>query len=144
MFIGGYDISTWTPSVIYAVGDIVIFGSYTYKCTQSHISGTTFNDVVTTVTINNDNTTNTIESNVDSGMVWSFFISNIRLKKQPYKAFNVNKSPYSPKGDTQFDADFSVNGIAKQIRLTNPVPVGTRITIVKQYGSVWNNKYAIL
>ena len=144
VFIGGYDISSWSPSVIYAAGDIVLFGSYTYKCIESHISGATFNDNVNTVTINIDNTTVIIDTNVNSDNVWTFFVGNIRLKKQPYKAFNVNKSPYSPEGDTQFDADFSVNGISKQIRLTNPVPVGTRLTIVKQYGSVWNNKYAIL
>ena len=144
VFIGGYDISSWSPNVIYAVGDMVAFGTYTYKCISSHISGLTFSDNVTTVTINIDKTTNIIAQNVDSTNVWSFFVTNIRLKKQPYKVFDVNKSPYSPSGDIQFDADFSVDGNTNQIRLTNPVPVGTRITVVKQNGSIWNNKYAIL
>ena len=145
VFVGGYDTSTWTANVTYAVGDIVMFGVHTYKCLVSHISSANFTDTVTTVTINQlDNSTTPVDTDVSSDSVWVFFIDSIRLKKKPYKVFNINKAPTSPEGDVQFDADFSVNGTTKQIRLTNPVPVGTRITVVKQTGTIWNNKYAIL
>lgn len=144
VFIGGYDIKTWTAGTTYAVGDIVLYGSYTYKCEISHISGVAFTDLVSTVIINSDTTTTVVATGINADSVWATFITNVRLKKEPYKVFNVNKSPYSPAGDIQYDADFSVNGTSSTIRLTNPVPVGTNITIVKQYGSKWNNKYSIL
>ena len=136
VFIGGYNTSTWTPSINYNIGDIVVFGSYTYKCILSHQSETIFDTSITTITTNPDTTTIVT--------IWTLFIDNIRLKKNPYTVFDVNKAPYSPAGDIKFVADFSVDGTTKQIRLTNAVPVGTRVTVVKQYGSTWNNKYAIL
>ena len=144
VFIGGYDIKTWNANTTYTNGDIVIYGTYAYKCTINHISGKTFNDVVSTVVINDDKTTTVINTGISSDMVWRFFDTSVRLKKEPYKLFNVNKSPYSPAGDIQFDADYSVDGVSKYIRLTNPVPIGTTIIVVKKYGSVWDNKYAIL
>lgn len=121
VFVGGYNIKTWTQNVNYNAGDIAIYGSYTYKCIMSHTSTSIFDE-----------------------LKWEFFVTNIRLKKEPYKVFNINKSSYSPLGDVQFDADYSVDGTTKQIRLTNPVPVGTRIIVVRRFGSKWNNKYTIL
>jgi hypothetical protein len=69
---------------------------------------------------------------------WQFFIGNIRLKKTEYSVFNVNKAPYSPAGDVTFPADFSVDGLTAQVQLTNPVPIGTRITVVKKTGEAWD------
>ena len=45
---------------------------------------------------------------------------------------NINQAPYSPEGDLQFDADFSVNGSLKQLRLTNNLAIGMQLTVIKR------------
>jgi hypothetical protein len=118
VFIGGYDDSSmWVSSVNYAIDDIVIIGSYTYRCKEAHMSGLSFHDDI---------------------LKWDFFIGNIRLKKQPYKVHNVNINQDSPSGDIQFDADFAVDGTSSTIRLTNELSSGTRVTIVKRSGINWD------
>ena len=124
VFVGGYDTSAvWAPNTVYAVGIIVTQGSYTYKCTTAHTSGASFN--------------------ADSTK-WKFFIGNIRLKKHPYKVHNINQAPYSPEGDLQFDADFSVNGSLKQLRLTNNLAIGMQLTVIKRQGIAWDSTVNIL
>ena len=118
VFVGGYNDSTvWASNVTYAIDQIVIVGSYTYRCKEAHISGLKFHDDI---------------------LKWDFFIGNIRLKKKPYKVHNVNINQDSPAGDIQFDADFSVDGISSTMRLTNNLTPGTRITIVKRTGINWD------
>lgn len=110
-----YEVNSWSITTNYQIGDIVNYGIYTYRCIATHIS-------VDFLTDQNN---------------WEFFSAHTRLKKHPYVVFNLNISPYSPAGDVQFDADFSVDGITNQIRLTRPVPVGTKITVVKKTGLQW-------
>jgi len=118
VFVGGYnDGSAWASGVDYNVGDIVNIGSYTYRCTTAHTSGLTFKS--------------------DSSN-WTFFIGNIRLKKQPYKVHNVNVNPYSPAGDITLPADFTVDGVSKSITLTNLLNKGTHVTVIKQIGTAWD------
>ena len=126
VFVGGYDdITVWTPNTIYKELDIVNVGNYTYqrKLGAAHTSKNTFA---------NDNAN------------WSFFIGNIRLQKQPYKVFNINQAPYSPAGDVTFDADFSVNGTANELRLTNKLAVGTTVTVVKRTLELWDSSTNIM
>ena len=119
VFVGGYGITeAWTAKTSYTEGAFVIVGSYTYKCTTSHVSSQTFA--------------------ADSAN-WEFFIGNIRLKKSPYTVHNVNQSPYSPEGDVQLDADFSVNGTSNEIRLTTELAFGTQVTVVKRTGVDWDS-----
>ena len=122
VFVGGYNISPWTSETLYSIGTIVNVGISTHRCITTHTSTTDFTK--------------------DLGN-WAFFISNTRLKKHPYVAHNENIAPYSPAGDVNFDADFSVDGISKQIRLTNPLPIGTIVTVVKRTGAVWHNQYTV-
>ena len=134
VFIGGYDISPWAPNITYVAGTIINYGEYNYKCINTFISGNLFSDEVMLTA------SGTFK---DPLSVLVMFTENIRLKKQPYKVFNVNNAQYSPEGDVQFDADFSVDGVSKSIRLTKAVPVGTTVTVIKQLGSTWDNKYTI-
>ena len=46
----------------------------------------------------------------------------------------------SPEADIQITAEFSVNGSSNYIRLTDPLPAGTRITVIKRTGKVWYEK----
>jgi hypothetical protein len=124
VFVGGYnDSAIWASGVEYNIGDIVHTGAYTYSCIVHHTSSKIFNNDLSN---------------------WKFFIGNIRLKKAPYKVFNVNNAPYSPAGDVHFDADFAVDGTHKQIRLTTAVPVGTQISVIQQTGISWDNSINLL
>ena len=124
VFVGGYDTSTlWAPATGYTVGTIVTIASYTYKCTRAHTSSKVFvNDLAN----------------------WSFFVGNIRLKKSAYKVHNINLAPTSPEGDVTFPADFTVDGKTNVVTLTNPLAIGTQITVVKRQGTIWDSKTSIL
>lgn len=119
VFVGGYNmISNWESDVNYNEGDIVIVGSYSYKCITQHTSSLTFN---------NDR------------INWSFFIGNIRLKKKSYKVYNNNIHAESPQGDVYFDPDFVVDGEDNSIKLTNELKLGTRVTIIRKNGVAWDS-----
>jgi hypothetical protein len=119
VFVGGYDTgSEWTPTTLYTVGTIVTVGSYTYRCITAHTSSAVFNN---------------------DSVNWSFFIGNIRLKKSAYKVHNVNTAPYSPEGDINLPEDFTVDGVTKQVHLTNLLNSGTQVTIVKRTGTAWDS-----
>ena len=94
--------------------------------------------------INDDGSYTTIAEKVDADTVWTFFVGNIRLKKQAYSVFNINKGPYSPAGDVLFPADFTVDGTTAKITLTNPLNFGTRVTVVKQTGTAWDSTVSVL
>jgi len=122
VFVGGYTTLSWESNVDYKVDDIVEIGSYTYRCVADHTSTTSFE---------NDKAN------------WVFFIGNIRLKKKPYMV-HVNNYPDSPEGDVQMDAEFAVDAVNKQLRLTNRLEFGTRVTVVKRTGVAWDGDVNIL
>ena len=123
VFVGGYTSTPWASTATYAVDDIVDIGSYTYRCVTSHTSSTDFY---------------ADKSN------WQFFVGNIRLKKKPYRVHNVNVHPESTEGDVQLDAEFSVDGETNQLRLTNKLAFGTRVTVIKRNGTEWDRSINIL
>ena len=123
VFIAGYnDAIEWLPGVEYTVGILVKVASYTYRCVVDHTSSTDF---------------------LADDANWQFFIGNLRLKKQPYKVHNETIHPYSPAGDVQLDAEFAVDGTSSNLRLTNPIPVGTQVTIVRRKGVSWDSSLNI-
>ena len=68
------------------------------------------------------------------------FVGGFRLKKVPHWLYEEsNNQPYSPAGDTHFEADFSVDGLSNYVRLTNIVPENTQITVVKKVGRSWSS-----
>ena len=115
IFVNNYNIIDWSEGTTYVIGDIVRYNQYTYRCIIEHTA---------------------IDFNTDLSK-WVYFVANVRLKKEPYLASDVNKSMYSPAADIQFDADFTVNETLNTIRLTQPLPVGTTLTIVKKTGTEW-------
>ena len=117
VFVGGYDTGTiWLPGVAYTAGTIVTVGSYLYRALVDHTSSAKF---------------------VTDTDKWQFFIGNIRLKKEPFKVYNVNVHPESSEGDVQMDPDFAVDGNTNTIRLTNAIDAGTIVTVVKKTGRLW-------
>lgn len=123
VFVGGYTSAEWAANAEYAVDDIVEVGNYMYRCVSAHTSSADFF---------------ADQSN------WMFFIGNIRLKKQPYLVHNVNQAPYSPEGDVQLDAEFAVDTENKQIRLTNKLKFGTKVTVIKRTGVAWDSTTNVL
>jgi hypothetical protein len=123
VFVGGYnDTTVWAPGVAYGVDKIVQVGSYTYRCVVAHTSASTF-----TTDIAN----------------WVFFVGNIRLKKDPYTVFNVNVAPFSPEGDVDMPADFTVDNTTAQVTLEYTLSVGTQVTVAKRVGTEWDGKINI-
>jgi len=57
----------------------------------------------------------------------------------PYQLYqDSNNYPYSPEGDSQFEADFSVNGTNK-LRLTNAAIENSKVVVIKKVGRVWED-----
>jgi hypothetical protein len=123
VFVGGYASVPWAPTASYVVDDIVEVGSYTYRCVTAHTSSAIF-------TTDSDK--------------WTFFIGNIRLKKHPYQVHDVNVHPESSEGNVQLDAEFAVDGVSKELRLTHKLAFGTRVTVVKRTLVPWDSTTNIL
>ncbi len=84
-----------------------------------------------------DITLNYIPENKD---VIDVFVGGYRLKKNNYTLFKeTNGYPYSPEGDSSFDAEFAVDGTAT-ITIGNDVnlPENAKIVVVKKLGKIWN------
>ncbi len=144
VFVGGYNTGIqWTAGVDYEVGTIVTIGAYTYKVVAYHQSGSTFKSNVTTLTTVDGERT-VLETGVAYDQVYEFFIGNIRLRKTEYTMFNTNIAPYSPEGDLTMPADFSVDGVSSAVTLTNALPVGIQITVVRRICSeLWDSEINI-
>jgi len=116
VFVGGYNIVPWTELTDYSVGEIVLYGSSTFRCVIAHKSSSSFTD---------DRTN------------WEFFVGNQRLKKHPYSMYNVENHWESTEGDVSFAADFSVDETTAGVTLLNDLTIGTKVIIIKKIGKVW-------
>jgi hypothetical protein len=68
------------------------------------------------------------------------FVAGKRLRKQSISIYNEVLGATSPDADVLLEAEFSVDGISSNVRLTTAVPVGVRITIIKRTGNIWYEK----
>jgi len=68
------------------------------------------------------------------------FVSGRRLNKNPQIVYDNTVGAYSPVGDVEVEAEFSVDGISSVVRLTSVPPAGTRITVIKRTGFIWYNQ----
>jgi len=68
------------------------------------------------------------------------FAAGKRLYKDPQVVWNEINGADSPNSDITLEAEFSVNGTTAFIRLTNAIPAGTRITVIRRNGSTWYDK----
>lgn len=65
------------------------------------------------------------------------FASGKRLRKDPISVYSETNGSASPEADIVLEAEFSVDGINPYIRLTEPIPAGTRITVIRRSGRTW-------
>lgn len=68
------------------------------------------------------------------------FAGGTRLRKTSLKTYDEELGSYSPLADKTLEAEFAVDGSTKYIRITNPVPAGTRISIIKRIGKTWYDR----
>jgi hypothetical protein len=65
------------------------------------------------------------------------FVGGKRLRKDPLAVYEESNGVTSPKSDIVIEAEFSVDGTSPYVRLTDAVPAGTRILIIRKQGKVW-------
>ena len=65
------------------------------------------------------------------------FAAGRRLKKDPQSVYVEANGSASPAADQMQEAEFSVDGVTAQIRLTTVLPAGTRITVLRRQGKTW-------
>lgn len=66
------------------------------------------------------------------------FVGGKRLRKTPINVYEYSDQD-SPEGDTTIEAEFAVNkNIGAYVRLTEPPPKGSIVTIIRKIGTVWN------
>ena len=68
------------------------------------------------------------------------FAAGRRLRKDPVAVWVESNGASSPEADEILEAEFSVNGVSTYLRLTEPLPAGTRITVVKRVGKTWYDR----
>jgi len=85
---------------------------------------------------------NTIPTNFGRCDEIEVFVGGRRLRKDATKIYDSTVGAYSPAGDIDIEAEFSVDGINENIRLTYPVPAGTRITVIRRQGRLWYDRGA--
>jgi hypothetical protein len=119
VFVGGYNIKgIWESATDYSVGEIIVYGTYMFRCVSSHRSNDSF---------------------TQDRAKWDYFVGTQRLKKIPYSVYNNELHPESPEGDANFEADFSVDGTTSAVRLTTELAAGTKVVVVKKVGRIWND-----
>jgi hypothetical protein len=65
------------------------------------------------------------------------FAAGRRLKKDPQDVYTETNGAASPDADQTQEAEFSVDGVSQQIRLTAALPAGTRVTVLRRLGQTW-------
>lgn len=68
------------------------------------------------------------------------FAAGRRLRKDPTDVYQESNGATSPSADIKIEAEFSVDGVTSYIRLTEPIPAGTRITVIKRIGKTWYDR----
>jgi hypothetical protein len=68
------------------------------------------------------------------------FAAGRRLRKDPLAVWVEDNGAYSPTADEILEAEFSVDGTSAYIRLTNTLPAGTRITVIRKTGKTWYDR----
>jgi hypothetical protein len=99
-------------------------------------------DFVPTIGTRTSWTTTTIPAEYGACDQVEVFAAGRRLRKDPIAVWVEDNGASSPAADEILEAEFSVNGTSAYLRLTEPLPAGTRITVVKRLGKTWYDRGA--
>ncbi len=141
-------LGTGVPTTHVKGSYVMDFGpSETIPYNDQHIVETYVNDGSTRIVplnyVPTVGTTNWYRDTIPEGYGQSneleVFVGGYRLKKVPYKLYEeANGYPYSPEGDSQYEAEFSVNGTSS-LRLTNNYPENSKVVVIKKTGRIWED-----
>jgi hypothetical protein len=124
-------------------GSSTEFGPYEFISTTP-TSNSGFYRITVPVTDNQGKVIDTLYPSIPSNYVAcdevEIFVGGKRLNKNSVKIYEENLGASSPNADIDQEAEFSVNRTTKMIRLTNPVPAGVQITIIRKSGNLWYEK----
>lgn len=126
-------LTEWLPATDYIIDQLITHDAIIYKSSANFTSPATFDTVNMMLLSELDYTTP-----VSYLTPINFFVSNIRLKKHAYTAFDINLAASSPAGDVQFQADFAL-GNTGNVTLTTPIAAKTKLTVIKQTGTMWGD-----
>jgi hypothetical protein len=65
------------------------------------------------------------------------FVGGRRLRKDPISVYDEASGPINSDSVIELEAEFSVDGTSKFIRLTESVPLGIRISVIRKQGRTW-------
>jgi hypothetical protein len=67
------------------------------------------------------------------------YVAGRRLLKNPMYVYdkNLGQDSYNGAGDKQIEAEFSVDGVSKSVRLTTPPNAGELVLIITKQGRIW-------
>jgi len=85
-------------------------------------------------------TRNTIPVEFDTCDQIEVFVAGRRLRKDAVIVYDQTLNITSPQADVEVEPEFTVDGTNPYIRLTDIVPAGTRITIIRKLGKVWYDR----
>lgn len=82
----------------------------------------------------------TIPTNYGACDQLEIFAGGTRLRKDPIDVYSEELGPLGDVSSKTIEAEFSVDGDNPYIRLTTPVPAGTRITMIRRVGKIWYDR----
>ena len=85
-------------------------------------------------------TRTTVPTGFDSCDQIEVFVAGRRLRKDAVTIYDQTLNITSPQADVEVEPEFTVDGTNPYIRLTDTVPAGTRITIIRKLGKVWYDR----
>ena len=68
------------------------------------------------------------------------FAGGRRLRKDSVSIYDESNGSDSPSADKLVEAEFSVDGETPYVRITDPLPAGTRVTVVRRVGRTWYDR----
>lgn len=68
------------------------------------------------------------------------FVAGKRINKDPVDIFDEELGSYSPLADKKVQAEFSVDGELPFVRLSEHVPAGLRIIVIRKIGRIWYDR----
>jgi hypothetical protein len=74
---------------------------------------------------------------------FELFVGGVRMRKNAIQSFDVTKDQDSPEADITLPAEYSVTNINDNettftVTNTENLPVGTKITVIRRVGLIWN------
>ena len=68
------------------------------------------------------------------------FVAGRRLRKDSVSTYSEDLGSFSPKADIKVEAEFSVDGFNKYVRLTEPPLENVQISVVRKVGKSWYDR----